>query len=246
MVGEGPVVLFVHGWSCCREHFRSQLADPNLGRARRLVAIDLPGHGESPPSAAPLTMDTFADAVVAVLDGIGADDAVLVGHSNGMPVAMRVLTRHPRRVAGLVSIDGPMRPFFTDPAQAQRMLAPLQGAERTQFAERIVDGMLPKSMPAERREFLRSTILATGQRGMAEGFAATLDPAMWSPAPIGVPLLVVNAPNPAWNADYEAFVRRLRPDVDWQAMAGVSHFLHLDEPAEFGRRLGNFLTRIGR
>jgi pimeloyl-ACP methyl ester carboxylesterase len=246
LAGDGEhVVAFVHGWAGSRSHWRQQLGDAELLRGRRLVALDLPGHGDSPLPAEALSVDLFADAVVAVLDAIGAKDAVLVGHGNGAPVVARVARRHGPRVKALVVADGPLRAPFADPARAAPILASLQGEGWRDAAARIVDGTV-RALPDSHREVMRERMLASSQRTLHDGFAATVAASAWSDEPILAPLLVLAAPNPAWTDDYVAHVRKLAPGVDYQVLPAASHFLQVDAAPEFDRRLAAFLARIGR
>jgi pimeloyl-ACP methyl ester carboxylesterase len=125
-------------------------------------------------------------------------------------------------------------------------MAPLRSEQWQSAAAKIVDGMLPATMPSERKEFIRSRMLAQPQRTMVEDFEASIDPAVWSDETIEVPVLVLNARSPSWTPEYVSFVRKLIPGVDYQEMRGVSHFLQMDAPAEFDARLDRFLDSIGR
>jgi ferredoxin len=59
----------------------------------------------------------------------------------------------------------------------------------------------------------------------------------WDPQRVIVPVLVLNAPNPVWTPDYQAYVRSLSPRTDYRTMNGVGHFLMLEKPVEFNREL---------
>ena len=84
--GKGPQpVVLVHGWTCNRRHWQSLLDSPPQGT--RLIAVDLPGHGEA--QELPLsswTVKAQAQALVSALADI--DNPVLVGHSMGGAVVL--------------------------------------------------------------------------------------------------------------------------------------------------------------
>ncbi|HLQ38309.1 MAG TPA: alpha/beta hydrolase, partial [Planctomycetota bacterium] len=175
--GQGPTTLvFVHGWCCNRTVFAAQLADPLLARGRRLIAIDLPGHGDSAEPRAAYSMDLFARAIAAVLDDAGVQRAVLVGHSNGTPAIRQFYRRYPQRTAGLVLVDGTLQSFFTEPAQWEQFLAPLRGPDWQQRAADFVDAMLAPVHSAEQRARIRAMMLAASQRTMVGGMEAAVDP----------------------------------------------------------------------
>ncbi|MBR6831306.1 MAG: alpha/beta hydrolase [Tidjanibacter sp.] len=96
------VVLLLHGYLEALDvfdEFTWQLAD-----RVRVVSLDLPGHGISEVKGEVHGMEFLADTAVAVLDHLGVDRAVVVGHSMGGYVALEILNRHPERVAGLVML----------------------------------------------------------------------------------------------------------------------------------------------
>jgi pimeloyl-ACP methyl ester carboxylesterase len=102
--GHGPhVVVLVHGLLMDSRLYRG-LARDLAARGLRVVLVDLLGHGRSdkPRHAAEYRMDVYAEQVVAVLDHLGLDRAVLGGMSVGANVSLMVAARHPARVRALV------------------------------------------------------------------------------------------------------------------------------------------------
>jgi hypothetical protein len=71
------------------------------------------------------------------------------------------------------------------------------------------------------------------------------DPKVWAPDPVTVPVLALHARAPHWTADYESFVRRLAPGVDYRVWDGVGHFLMLERPGEFDAAVLGFLESRG-
>jgi pimeloyl-ACP methyl ester carboxylesterase len=92
-----PPVVFVHGAGGTHQHWLYQVRDlPNSPT----YALDLPGHGRSDGRGRD-SISAYGDWLVAFLDAIGEDQAVLVGHSMGGAIALDVALRHAPRVAGL-------------------------------------------------------------------------------------------------------------------------------------------------
>jgi pimeloyl-ACP methyl ester carboxylesterase len=73
-----------------------------LGGRHPIVVPELPGHGGSDPLAATASLDPFADRVLNVLEQEGPAPAIVVGHSLGGLVALRMARRRPDRVLGVV------------------------------------------------------------------------------------------------------------------------------------------------
>jgi pimeloyl-ACP methyl ester carboxylesterase len=102
--GDGPVVLAAHGITS--NHRSWGLVAAALDGAATLVAPDLRGRGRSNGLPGPYTIAQHADDCAAVLDHVGAADAVVAGHSMGGFVATALATRHPERVRAVVLVDG--------------------------------------------------------------------------------------------------------------------------------------------
>ena len=89
--GQGPPVVLIHGNSSSSRAFSRQLEGP-LGRRVRLVAVDLPGHGESDDANDPsaYSLPGHARAVRAVVEALDLHEARFVGWSLGGHVALEM------------------------------------------------------------------------------------------------------------------------------------------------------------
>jgi lipase len=101
--GSDPVVC-LHGITA--QHRAFNAAARYLGPSRGLVGVDLRGRGDSDKPESGYGLETHADDVVRVLDHLGLESAVLVGHSMGGFVALKTALTYPGRVRALVLLDG--------------------------------------------------------------------------------------------------------------------------------------------
>jgi pimeloyl-ACP methyl ester carboxylesterase len=102
--GHGPrVFVFMHG-ILMDSNMNRRLAVDLAAQGNRVVLIDLPGHGMSdkPKRASFHRMDTYAVHVIALLDHLGIDRAVIGGVSLGGNVSLLAAAQAPERVQGLV------------------------------------------------------------------------------------------------------------------------------------------------
>lgn len=102
--GEGDrVLLYMHGLLLDSDINRG-IAETVAAQGHRVVLLDLLGHGRSdkPTHAAEYRIDAYADQVFAVLDQVGASEAVLGGMSLGANVSLFAASQRPERVRGLV------------------------------------------------------------------------------------------------------------------------------------------------
>ncbi|NIL54154.1 alpha/beta fold hydrolase [Streptomyces sp. 2BBP-J2] len=96
-----PLVL-IHGWTADRHRWDHQTA--HFSPHRRVIRLDLRGHGESTGAGVP-TIDALARDVVALLDHLGVDRFIPVGHSMGGMTAQTLALTHPGRVERLVLVN---------------------------------------------------------------------------------------------------------------------------------------------
>ena len=174
--GQGDPVVCIHGLGATKSSFLPTLAA--LADAHRVVALDLPGFGESAkPIGAPYDAPWFAHAVRDVLDALDIDRAHVVGNSMGGRVAIEMGLSHPDRTRRLALLS---------PALAwlrERRWAPFIRALRPELGllqptpRPVVEGIVRRLIPGARDgwaaagvdEFLRSYFSA---RGRAAFYAA--------------------------------------------------------------------------
>ena len=101
--GSGPVLLMLHGHEQNAASWRHVM--PALARSRRVIAVSLPGHGDSaPPLDGYAPSRDIAPSVAAFLDALEIDTVDLVGHSVGGAVALHLALADPARVRTLTLV----------------------------------------------------------------------------------------------------------------------------------------------
>lgn len=106
--GQGLPLVMIHGSGASREVFVKQFESP-LAESYRMLALDLPGHGESGNAMLPAeeyTIKGFAQTVGEVLDQLGVERAVVYGWSLGGHIGIELTSWHPA-VAGLMITGAP-------------------------------------------------------------------------------------------------------------------------------------------
>ncbi|MEA2154664.1 MAG: hypothetical protein QOE11_804 [Solirubrobacteraceae bacterium] len=115
--GEGPAIVLLHGLSASRRYV--VMGSQALQRAgHRVVAYDARGHGASSPAPAPhlYGYEELAADLLAVLDELGIERAVLAGVSMGAHTILRLALHRPERVGALAVITPAYDPVdFDDP-----------------------------------------------------------------------------------------------------------------------------------
>lgn len=246
--GQGLPVVLLHGYPLDHTLWRAQIAA--LGDAYRVIAPDLRGHGASPAPAGDYSMDSLAADVAALLDRLGVERAVWVGHSMGGYVALAALRTLPQRVAGLALCAS--HPFADPPEKAASRRASAEQARREGTAP-VVSGMLPllfrpgtnlETVPAH---LIRSMMLRTPPQGVAgvlDGMAARPDAVdmLRPPAPPKA-ILAGREDQIVRLADLQALVAEL-PHVALHVMDGAGHLPMIEQPEATTAALRAFLAAL--
>ncbi|HEY1345998.1 MAG TPA: acetoin dehydrogenase dihydrolipoyllysine-residue acetyltransferase subunit [Streptosporangiaceae bacterium] len=244
---DGDVVLLVHGYGGDRNSWLF-LQEP-LAARYRVYALDLPGHGSSSKDVGDGSVGTLADAVLGVLDAIGAERAHLVGHSLGAAAAAAAAARDPRRVSSLTLIApvgfgaeinaGYLRGFAG--AQTRRELKPVVGqlfADESLVTRQVVDDLLAYKR-LDGVEAALHAMLGT----LLDGDTQRIDSAAALTAAGGAVRVTV-----VWGrAD------RIIPAAQAEAVAGAArhlidgagHMPHMERPAEVQAAIEEAIARAG-
>jgi pimeloyl-ACP methyl ester carboxylesterase len=99
---DGPTLVFVHGSGMSARYWSAQLHA--VAGAARVLAVDLPGHGESDAAITP-DLAHYAEVTAGVIDALGGWPALLIGHSLGGAVAIMLATRRVADVHGIVLLS---------------------------------------------------------------------------------------------------------------------------------------------
>ena len=101
-VGEGPPLVFIHGLSGCWQNWLLNI--PHFMESHRVIAMDLPGFGESPMPREKITISGYGRWVDALLSELDVDAAAVVGNSMGGFIAAETAIKFPKRVERLVLV----------------------------------------------------------------------------------------------------------------------------------------------
>ncbi|WP_225976318.1 alpha/beta fold hydrolase [Mucilaginibacter ginsenosidivorax] len=102
--GEGKPLVLLHGAFYTIEMNWGQLI-PELAKTRKVIAVEMQGHGHTPFSDRKLDIATMASDVVGVMDFLKIDSADVAGYSMGGSIAYQLVVKSPKRVKKLVIIS---------------------------------------------------------------------------------------------------------------------------------------------
>ncbi len=242
--GKGETALvFVHGWASDETVWAEQA--PALAEKIRVITIDLPGHGQSDkPQTIEYDKDLYTRAINGVINDASLKSAILVGHSNGTPFTREYYRKFPAKVKAIVVVEGPLHAMF-DRDTMEKFVVPLKGDHYAEAEGKIIDGITKPIKDPTLRDKIKALMLKTPQHVAVSEFEATADEYLWKEDKIDVPVLMILAKQPAWSPEYEQFVRKLVPKLDYQVWENVSHFLMMEKPHEFNAAVLAFLEKNG-
>jgi len=205
--GEGVRVIYIHGTPGDAKGWANYVLDPVAGTES--VALDRPGFGLSRPRGAVPALTDQATAIEPLLVERDGKRPVLVGHSLGAPIALRVAAEHPERVGAVVLLAGSVDP----------------DEERVLFIQRIGNfAFFPALLPRPLRNANREVLPLEGE---LEELGSLLDR-------VTCPVVVVHGTKdrlvPYANVAYLEDRLAHNPRVTWMTLEGEDHFFIWTRP----------------
>lgn len=243
--GDGMITLiFIHGWCSNRTFWREQLDE--MAQKYRVVAIDLPGHGESGRNREDWTITSFAEDVKTVVESLDLKQVILIGHSMGGLVALESAPLMPDVVIGVIGIDA---------------ISNVESENQSDMMERAItafdadfEGTMNAFIPRMFSPHTDSTIVqwvakssAKADKAMAlsimRGFSEIDEKNLLSSAGVPVRCIYAASEDPSGPQSYIE-INKKYADFDAVFVDGVGHFLYLENPEEVNRHLLAFINEI--
>jgi pimeloyl-ACP methyl ester carboxylesterase len=242
-----PPLVFLHGLSFDRTMWRPALAELALvDPRRRVVAFDLPGHGESDDQEN-YDIDSLVATVYRAVEEASLDAPVMVGHSIGGVIVTAYAGQYPTR--GVVNVD---QPLFVAPfaGLVQSVAERLRGSQFDEVWAMFAASFHTELLSPKAQELVRTTsrprqdvVLGYWKDVIEAPIASltdTIDDGLARLRATNVRYVVVagNELEPP----YEQWLRERLPDARVVIWPNSSHFPHLAHPAEFAQILADTAT----
>ena len=255
-MGSGPPLVFVHGLSGCWQNWLENI--PHFARSHRVIAVDLPGFGESELPLEDITIPGYGAFLDAFLDEIGVECTSLVGNSMGGFITAEVAISHPHRVdkLALVSAAGVMTVRHLQLTMAKRLsrafhagsarvIARRQSVVRRRGLRKVLLYGVVRHPELLQPELVYEICSGGGKPGFLDAFKAVLDYDFTDRVPeIDRPTLIV------WGRDDRIVpvggayrYERLIPGSQRVIFEETGHVPMIERPALFNRVLEDFLAR---
>ena len=244
-VGSGPPVVLLHAFPLLGEMFDPQWS-ALAGRARFIVP-DLRGFGGSGTGAGPSEMGAMADDVLALLDHLGVDSAVVGGVSMGGYASLALLRNDPGRVRALILADTQTAADDAEARVRRETSAQEVLAKGSTALLPSVARLLGPSASPELRARVSAWITAQSPEGLAaaqQGMALRPD-ARDILARFGGPVLVLVGRDDVLTPPAKArAMAELVPGAELVEIPAAGHLANLEQPEAFNAALGRFLDRV--
>jgi pimeloyl-ACP methyl ester carboxylesterase len=248
--GEGPAILFIHGYPLNRTIWRDQV--DALEGFRRIVP-DLRGMGQSDAPDLGYGMAIYAADLAALLDALGVDQVILCGHSMGGYIAFEFLRTWRSRVRGLVLIDTRAEAESPEGRRARDAAA---ASARDGGAPAVAETMLPRMLAPvtmiqqpEVVERVRGVMAATPTPGIVGALAAMRDRAASEtllPTLSDVPTLVlVGEADTITPPDEARAMAQAIPGARFATIPDAGHLPSMEQPSATTKILREFLGSLG-
>ena len=245
-----PPILFVHGFACSHEDWRFQLDE--FKKNHEVVACDLRGHGQTPGRPQECSIEHYGGDVAALVNNLELRNVFLIGHSMGCRVVLEAARLVPKRIAGLVLVDG-SRNATGDPDAAEKTArATVAKMGYAKFAEVLFRQMFFKPS-AEAEAIVARAVKSSAEFGpelwprVTRWDAEKMDAAL---AEIRAPVLVIQSTTrnaqlqraplkPGETSPWLDYLKKF-PNVRIEIVPDTGHFTQLEAAPAVNRLIGEF------
>ncbi|MFE7835725.1 alpha/beta fold hydrolase [Streptomyces sp. NPDC057474] len=240
--GDGVPLVFVHGWTANRHRWDHQAA--HFAEKRRVIRLDLRGHGES-GGAGVRTIEELARDVLALLDHLEVERFVLVGHSMGGMISQTITLTDPERVERLVLVNSIGRMTYSR-GRGLLMAASTRVPFKMFVAANIQRAFAPGYPREEIREYIRASAATPREVVMTLYSAMRAFDVLDRLGEISTPILIVHGYYDI-QLPVSQMLRMAKACQDAEVrILDAGHELPVEKPAELTATLDRFLTGARR
>jgi 3-oxoadipate enol-lactonase len=245
----GLPVIFIHGFPFSSVMWTPQMK--TISSNYRAVTYDVRGHGESDYGDGQYLIEIFVDDLIALLDFLKIEKAILVGLSMGGYIALRAVERNPERVLGLVLCDTKSAPDSNDvKIRRARQIQIIKASGIHRFADDFLKSIFSESTFLRLPniiEMIKYVILKTSPLSLAStliALAARTDTTSALPS-INVPTLILVGEKDTLTTTKDAEEMKNKiPNSVYHIIPDAAHMSNLENTAVFNKHLFEFLKKF--
>ncbi len=257
---EGPTLIILHGLYGASDNWFS--LSKEWSENYDVIAVDLRNHGRSPHSSVH-NYDALCKDVIELMDDLEINKSVILGHSMGGKVAMRMAVEFPQRIEALIVVDIAPKNYLPGKdeniAKHQRIIKGMLGLDLSKINKREdVDTILSPSIPEFRtRQFIMKNLkrakdgtfqwklnihaIAENIEAITGGFSED----KFNMDTKGFPVLFIKGEDSNYiqDEDMEA-IYKLFPGAELHSIANAGHWIHAEQSEALSEAVLEFLEDL--
>ena len=240
--GGDPPILLVHGW-CCDHTYLAPQFERYAALGRKVVTVDLRGHGSSDKPKQHYTMQVFADDLAWSCEQLRLTKPVVIGHSMGGIVAFDLASRYSDLPSAVVMLDAAVVLPSAARAGIPSFLEQLRGPNyREALRDYVGNALFIPTDNLDRKESILERMTTAPQHVMVSAFEGLrdYDPTVVASG-LAVPGLYIAADEAVPRSDMVRF-HEMAAQILYGKTVGSGHFCQLEVPEQVNAMIDRFLS----
>lgn len=249
-IGEGSIpIIFLHGYPFDKTMWQPQL--DFLKSSYRLIPCDIRGFGKSTDEESPLRIDLFGEDLIAFMDKLCINKAIICGLSMGGFIALNAVKRFPDRFKALVLCD---TQCIADTAEVKekryKIIDEIEVVGVTNFNEGFIKSVFHKDSLSNKTELvekLRSVVFSNSQHIITAGLTALAERSETCSTlnEITIPTLIIcGREDEVTPLAQSEFMKATIKGSILHVIDNAGHVSNLEQPHEFNKNLEDFLAAL--
>lgn len=249
-VGDGSIpIIFLHGYPFDKTMWKGQL--DFLKSSYRAIAIDIRGFGKSTDEESTLSIDMFGNDLIQFMDKLNIDKAIICGLSMGGYIALNLIKRFPSHFEALILCD---TQCIADTAEGKekryKTIEEIEAEGVTNFNEGFIKKVFHKDSIKNKTklvEQLRNVVFSNSKNSITKGYAALAEhlETCSSLSKISIPTLIIcGREDQVTPLAQSQFMNKNIKGSILHIIENAGHVSNLEQPIEFNKYLGEFLTDL--
>jgi len=249
-IGEGSIpVIFLHGYPFDKTMWEVQI--DALKATNRLIACDIRGFGKSTDEKSSLSIDLFGDDLIAFMDKLNINKAIICGLSMGGFIALNAYKRFPDRFEALILCDTQCIADTTEVKKKRyKIIDEIAVDGVTNFNEGFIKSVFHKDSLINKKELvekLRHVVFSNSQHIITMGLTALAERSETCSilSEITIPTLIIcGREDEVTPLAQSEFMNTTIKGSTLHVIDKAGHVSNIEQPDEFSKHLLNFLTGL--
>ncbi|HJS00153.1 MAG TPA: alpha/beta fold hydrolase [Flavobacterium sp.] len=249
-IGEGSIpMLFIHGFPFDKSMWKVQLDALKL--SNRVIAYDIRGFGKSKDETTPLSIDLFTEDLIAFMDNLKIEKAIICGLSMGGYIALNTIKKYQERLEALILCD--TQCIADSPEAKEKRYATIEKIEsegKENFNENFIKNVFHPDSLVNKKEIvenLKNVVSANSKEIIVAGLTALAERSDSCSIlkDIKIPTLIICGKDDITTplAQSELMYKQIKGS-SLKIIDNAAHVSNLEQPDEFNKHLQDFLDNL--